>query len=311
MKAVFCDRYGGPDVLRFGEAEKPEPKDDEMLVRIRASAVTMSDIYIRSLKVSFPYSIVMRFVVGMRGPRQPIIGIVYSGTVEHAGSAIRRFRAGDEVYGMTGFHFSCYAEYTCVTETDSPKRGCVALKPENASHEEATAAAYGGLLAFQAMEKGHIGEGSKVLIYGASGTTGTVALQRAKSLGAEVTAVCGPKNIDFVKSLGADRVLDYTKDGAEALEEAYDFVLDAVGKSRTSALKKAARKHLAPGGAYSSIDDGSLQLSSPRLEAVREAVESGAVKPILDRTFALEDIRAAHEYVGAEHKRGGVAVTVG
>ena len=249
-------------------------------------------------------------MLGLTKPRKPIIGLVLAGEIESIGKNIKRFKIGDQVYGLTGFGLGAYAEYKCMKETDS-KHGCLGLKPTNITYEEATVAAYGGLLAFQYMEKGNIHRGQKVLIYGASGTTGTTAIQFAKYLGTEVTAVCSTTNLELVKSLGADIVIDYTK--ADTLDPGvqYDFILDAVGKMKTSKLKDACKKALAPKGKYVSIDDGKLMLDSKRLALIKELVEAGHIKPVIDRTYLLEQIVEAHIYVGKGHKKGGVVITVG
>jgi NADPH:quinone reductase-like Zn-dependent oxidoreductase len=194
-------------------------------------------------------------------------------------------------------------------EIDS-KRGCLALKPKNISFEEATSAAYGGLLAFQYLEKGNISAGHKVLIYGASGTSGTIAVQYAKHLGAVVTGVCGPSNLEFVKSLGADKVLDYTKNETIRYLEKYDVVLDTVGKNKTSDVKRACMASLKAHGHYISIDDGALLLESERLNRITSLVEFGIIKPINDRVYPFDQIVAAHRYVETGHKKGNVAVTV-
>ena len=194
-------------------------------------------------------------------------------------------------------------------ETDSTY-GCLAIKPANISYEEATVAAYGGLLAFQFMEKGNIQPGQKVLIYGASGTTGTTAIQFARYLGAKVTGVCSTANLELVKSLGADKVIDYTKEDTLNPGVKYDFILDAVGKSKTSKLKDACKKALTAGGKYVSIDDGSLMLDSNRLSSIKELVEAGHLKPVIDRFYPLEEIVEAHTYVGRGHKKGGVVITI-
>jgi NADPH:quinone reductase-like Zn-dependent oxidoreductase len=309
MKAIVCTKYGPPEVLQLKEVEKPTPKDNEVLIKIYAASVTNSDIFIRSSNIPLLMMIPMRLMIGITKPRNSIIGEVFSGEIEFAGSEIKRFKAGDQVYGLTGFSLGAYADYKCMKEIDS-KRGCLALKPKNISFEEATAAAYGGLLAFQQLEKGNIGRGHKVLIYGASGTSGTIAVQYAKHLGAAVTGVCGPSHIEFVKSLGADKVLDYTiKQSIESLEE-YDYVLDAVGKNKTSALKKACAKALATNGKYGSIDDGSLLLQSDRLNRITELVELGTIKPVNDRIYDFNQIVEAHKYVETGHKKGNVAITV-
>ena len=189
------------------------------------------------------------------------------------------------MYGGTGFRLGAYAEYRCMIESDSRMHGCLALKPHNLSHEEATAAAYGGLLALQYVDKGGIQAGDDVLIYGASGTSGTLAVQLAKSLGARVTGVCSARNVDLVRSLGADDVLDYTRVDAPPSGVRYAFVLDSVGKLKSSRLKEACKKALAPGGRYVSIDDGGLQLSSKRLEQLRGLIESGTVSPVVGAVY--------------------------
>ena len=309
MKAIVCERYGAPEVLRLVRCGKPVPKDDEVLIKIYATSVTNSDIFIRSAKVSPLLMIPFRLKMGLRRPRNPVIGEVFSGKIEYAGSKIRRFNTGDMVYGLTGFSLGAYADYKCMKEIDSVQ-GCLAIMPANICFEDATAAAYGGLLALQQLEKGNIARGDKVLIYGASGTSGTIAVQYAKHLGATVTAICGSANIEFVRSLGADTVLDYTDAASIGRLESYDLVLDAVGKSRSSALKKASAHALAADGRYVSIDDGALLLQSDRLDRITKLVESGAIKPVTDRVYAFDQIVEAHRYVEGGHKKGNVAVTV-
>ena len=309
MKAIICTKYGPPEVLKMKEVEKPAPKDDEVLIKIFATAVTASDIFIRGSQIPIQFWIPMRIMLGLTKPRKSIIGLVLAGKIESVGKNVKRFKPGDQVYGLTGFGLGAYAEYKCMKETDSTY-GCLALKPNNLSYEEATVAAYGGLLAFQYMEKGNIQRGQKVLIYGASGTSGTTAVQFAKYLGAEVTGVCSTSNIELVKSLGADSVIDYTKKDSINLIKQYDFILDAVGKIKTSELKETCKKALTPKGKYVSIDDGKLILDSNRLALIKELVENGHIKPVVDRSYPLEQIVEAHEYVGKGHKKGGVAITI-
>lgn len=309
MKAFICTRYGPPEVLQLREVNKPAPKDDEVLIKVHATAVTASDIFIRGSKIPIQFWIPMRLLIGLTKPRKSIIGLVLAGEIELVGKDIKRFKPGDHVYGLTGFGLGAYAEYKCMKETDSTY-GCLALKPGNISWEEATVAAYGGLLAFQYMEKGDIGRGKNVLVYGASGTTGTTAIQFAKYLGATVTAVCSTANLDMVKSLGADAVIDYTREDTLNPGVQFDFILDAVGKMKTSRLKDACKKALAPGGKYASIDDGSLKLDSGRLVLMKELVEAGYIKPFIDRCYPFEEIAEAHRYVEKGHKKGGVAIKI-
>jgi NADPH:quinone reductase-like Zn-dependent oxidoreductase len=309
MKAIICSKYGPPEVLQLREVEKPTPKDNEVLIKIYATAVTASDIFIRGSQIPIQFLIPMRLMLGLTKPRKSIIGLVLAGEIESIGKDVKRFRIGDQVYGLTGFGLGAYAEYKCMKETDST-HGCLAIKPINISYEEATVAAYGGLLAFQYVEKGNIQRGQRVLIYGASGTSGTMAIQLANYLGAKVTGVCSSTNLELVKSLGAEAVIDYTKVDTLDPGVQYDFILDAVGKIKTSKLKVACKKALAPKGKYVSIDDGSLILDSKRLASIKELVEAGHIKPIIDKCFRFEEIVEAHRYVGKGHKTGGVAVSV-
>jgi len=309
MKAFICTKYGPPEVLQLREVEKPLPKDNEVLIKIYATAVTASDIFIRSSQLPIQFLIPMRLMLGLTKPRKSIIGLVLAGEIESIGKDVKRFRIGDQVYGLTGFGLGAYAEYKCMKETDS-KHGCLAIKPANISYEEATVVIYGGLLAFQYMEKGNIQHGQKVLIYGASGTSGTTAIQLAKYLGAKVTGVCSTSNLEMVKSLGADVVIDYTKEDTLNPGVQYDFILDAVGKIKTSKLKEACKKALAPRGKYVSIDDGKLMLDSKRLTLIKELVEAGHIKPVVDRCYPFEELVDAHKYVGKGHKKGGVVIRV-
>ena len=309
MKAVVCTKYGPPEVLRIVQYKKPIPKDDEVLISIYATSVTNSDIFIRSSKVALRLLIPFRIMMGVRKPRKEIIGEVLSGVVSEVGSKITRFHVGDHVFGLTGFSVGAYAEYKCMKEVDS-KQGCLSIKPKNITFEEATSAAYGGLLAFQSLEKADVRANAKVLIYGASGTSGTVAVQLAKHLQADVTGVCGPKHISFVEELGADKTLDYTNDNEIGKLEVYDLVLDCVGKARSSALKEACRMALTKNGKYVSIDDSALLLDSSRLDRIRELIEVGKIRAINDRCYSLDQIVEAHKYVELGHKRGNVAVTV-
>jgi NADPH:quinone reductase-like Zn-dependent oxidoreductase len=311
MKAVVCTGYGPPEVLQLRQFGNPVPGDSEVLVKIRATAVTASDIFIRRGGSQLPwrYRIPMRVMIGLTKPRRAIIGLVLAGEIESAGKNAKRFKIGDQVYGVTGFGLGAYAEYTCMKETDS-RHGCLAHKPAGISFEAATVAAYGGLLALQYLEKGNLRRGQRVLIYGASGTCGTTAVQIAKHWGAHVTGVCSTANLDLVTSLGADSVIDYTKQNSAGPGVRFDFILDAVGRMKTSKFKQACKKALSPAGRYVSIDDGALKLDSGRLAVIKDLVEAGHVKPVIDRCYPLEKIVEAHSYVGEGHKKGGVAITI-
>ena len=310
MKAVICNRYGSPDVLQLAEVDKPVPNENEILIEIKASAVTASDLFIRGSNIPLRFKILMRLYMGIFKPRKSIIGLVFSGIVKSAGNKIKRFSPGDEVYGMTGFNLGTYAEYTCIKETDSTT-GCVSIKPKNISFEEATSAVYGGSLALQFMDIGNIKENQNILIYGASGTSGTIAVQYGKYLGANVTAVCSGEHLDFVKSLGADHVIDYTI--TDTLDEniKFNFILDSVGKMKISKLKNNCRKALLNDGKYVSIDDGALKLSSKRLDLLTGLIENNKIKPVVDKIYPLDEIVEAHRYVEKGHKKGGVVVAIG
>jgi NADPH:quinone reductase-like Zn-dependent oxidoreductase len=309
MKAVVCERDGPPEVLRMVQNKKPGPREDEVLIQICATSVTNSDIFIRSSKVAWQVLIPMRLMLGIRRPRNEIIGEVFSSIIAGNGSKIGRFHVGDQVHGLTGMSLGAYAEYKYMKEVDS-KQGCLALKPNNISFAEATAAAYGGLLAFQFLKKANVQPKDNALIYGASGTSGILALQLAKHLQAHVTGVCGSNNINFIKELGADKVIDYTNPREIDKLETYDVVIASVGKARTSALKVACKKALAKRGQYVTIDDSPLIPDSGRPDRIRALVEAGVIKVFNDRSYPLEHIVEAHRYVEQGHKRGNVAVTV-
>jgi NADPH:quinone reductase-like Zn-dependent oxidoreductase len=309
MKAIVCPKYGPPDVLRVATRAKPMPSDDEVLIKIYATSVTNSDIFIRSSRVRFLALIPFRIMIGILRPRNEIIGQVFAGEIERAGRNVKTLKQGDKVYGLTGFSLGAYADFKTMKETNS-KQGCISLMPGNAGFEEATSAAYGGLLALQMLEKRTIDRRSKILLYGASSTTGIFALQYVKHLGAEATCVCGEKNLGFIQNLGADKALDYAKDESIRGLERYDFAFDCVGKARKSNLRTACAGRVPGPKDFLSIDDEPLVLSSDRLARVKGLVENGVVKPYNDRVYDFDQIAEAHRYVELGHKRGNVAVTV-
>lgn len=307
MRAAVCTRYGPPEVLQLQDVDKPVPKDDEVLIKIHATTVTSSDVFVRSAvrSASLPLQIMMRLVVGIMRPRRPILGMVLAGEIEKTGKDVRRFRAGERVYAFTKFRFGAYAQYTSV-----PEASTLASAPSDLAYEETAAILYGGLLALHYLRKGNIRSGQRVLIYGASGAVGTSATQLAKHFGAEVTAVCSTTNLQLARSLGADAVMDYTKEHIPREGKLYDLVFDAVGKRKTSRLKVACRQALAPGGRYISVSDGRPRWPASDLALITELVEAGKVKPVIDRRYPLEQIAEAHRYVEQEHKKGNVVVTI-
>ena len=312
MKAIVCTKYGPPEVLQLQEVEKPTPKDNEVRVKVYATAVTASDCIVRGFKLPrwHPMGLMMGLVVGFTAPRKPILGMVLAGEVESVGQDVSRFKVGDHVYGSTvkssaDIRFGAYAQYITL-----PEDSLIAIKPPNLTYEEAAAIPYGFGLAISYLKKGNIQSKQKVLIYGASGAIGTTAVQLANAFGAEVTGVCSKRNLYFVKSLGAGTVIDYTKEDTLPGGERYDLVLDAVGKSKSSKLKDQCQKALTPDGKYISVDDGSPKNSIEELSLLNELVESGKLKAVIDRSYPLEEIVEAHKYVDQGHKKGNVVITV-
>jgi NADPH:quinone reductase-like Zn-dependent oxidoreductase len=302
MRAVVCTRYGPPEVLQLRDVPKPTPRSGEVCIKIFATSVTASDCIVRAFNIPRRLKLPMGAVLGFRRPRNPILGLVLAGEVESVGRDATKFKPGDQVYAFTAFRFGAYAEYECLPET-----AIVALKPSNASHEEAAAIPYGGLLALHFLKQANVESRRRVLVYGASGAIGTSAVQLAKHFGADVTGVCSAANLELVRSLGANAVIDYTKDDFTRNGARYDLVFNAVGK-RKAMLQ--ADGSLTPGGRHITVDDNSPKMRAEDLAFLTELVESGRLRPVIDKSYPLEQIVEAHRYVDAGHKKGNVVVRV-
>jgi len=302
MKAIVATQYGGPEVLQLKEIEKPTPKENEILIKVHATTVTVADFRMRSFTVPAPLWILARIALGITKPKQPIFGTELAGEVEAVGENVTLFKVGDQVLASTlTENFGAYSQYKSL-----PEEGMVTTKPANLTYEEAAALPIGATTALRLLRKGNIQSGQKVLIYGASGSVGTYAIQLAKYLGAEVTGVCSTANLDMVKSLGADHIIDYTKEGFSSIKERYDVIFDTVGKFPKSRYSKI----LAPKGTIVTIARLSTKENKEVLASIKELAETGRIKAVIDRCYPLEQMVEAHRYVDVGHKKGNVVVTV-
>jgi len=309
MKAIVCSKYGPPEVLQIKEVEKPSPKPHQVLIKVFATTVHIGDTKIRRLAPGlgpvrdFFFKPIMRIIVGFRGPRKEILGMELSGEIEAVGNDVTLFKVGDPVFASTEFRFGAYAQYCCL-----PEDGILAIKPSTMTHEEAAPVSNGGITALIHLRRADIRKGHKVLIYGASGSVGTYAIQIAKHFGAEVTAVCSTPNLEMVKSLGADKVIDYTRQDFTQNGETYDVIYDAVGKLEPSKRKKS----LSTSGLYLNVlaISGNIKLKVGDLNALKELCEAGKLRSVIDRRYPMEEMVEAHRYVDKGHKKGNVVVTI-
>lgn len=303
MKAIVATQYGGPEVLQLKEIEKPTPKDNEVLIKVHATTVTAADFRMRSFTVPAAVWIPARLALGITKPRQPIYGSELAGVVEAVGKDVTRFKVGDQVFASTlTENFGGYAEYKCL-----PEKAMMVIKPNNVTYEESAAMPIGATTALRLLRKGNIRRGQKVLIYGASGSVGTYAIQLAKYFGAEVTGVCSTSNLEMVKSLGADHVIDYTKEDFSATEECYDVIYDTVAKFPKSQYSKV----LAPNGTFVSMAKLDTKENMDNLIFIKELIEKGEIKAVIDRCYPLEEMVEAHKYVDLGRKKGNVVISVG
>jgi len=328
MKSVVCTKYGPPEVLQIKEVEKPVPKNNEVLIRVHAASVNYGDLIARNFKDVTPSKfnmpmllwIISKLVFGLRKPRIKVLGSEFSGEIESIGVNVKKFKQGDKVFGYLGANMGAYAEYICLPET-----GCLAIKPENMTYNEAAAVSYGAIMALPLLKKVNLKPGQKILINGASGSIGSAAVQIAKHFGAEVTGICGTPRLEFVKTLGADKVIDYTKEDFTQNGEKYDVIFDILGKSSFSQNKNSLNEN----GIYllasfktkqlfqmllTSISGGRKVICSIApgslndLILVKELIEEGKIKTIIDKRFPLEQTAEAHRYVEEGNKKGSVVI---
>lgn len=304
MKAAVYTQYGGPEVLSLTELDKPEPKANELLIKVEASSVAAGDVRVRASDFPTLFWFPARLIFGLFKPKKQTLGHEFSGTIEAVGTAISQFKVGDQVFGTTTLQkYGAYAEYTCVPE--KAKQCVIAKAPKGIALKQVATVPIGAMTALFLLEKVKLNKGQKILVYGASGSVGTYAVQMAKHMGAEVTAVCSTANVELVASLGASKVIDYKKEDYTAEGAVYDVVFDAVGKTPKSKAKSVLKK----GGAYTSINVFTSE-NTEKLQEIAAMIEAGSLRPVIDREYPLEKIAEAHRYVDSGRKKGNVLINI-
>jgi NADPH:quinone reductase-like Zn-dependent oxidoreductase len=323
MKVAAYERYGPPDVVQLIEVEKPTPKVGEVLIRVRATTVSSGDWRVRSLDVPAGFKLLSRLFLGYSKPRQPILGTELAGTIEAVGAGVKKFKVGDDVFAFSGVRMGCHAEYKCM-----PEDGRVVPKPKNLSYDEAAALSFGGTTALSYFRRAKLQRGETVLINGASGAVGVALVQLARHFGAEVTAVCSGANAELVRSLGATRVIDYTKEDFTRSGESYDVIADTAGTAPFSrcqgSLKNGGRLLLILAGLGETLRAPWISLWGDKrviagpaaedaddLRLLAELSSANEFRPIIDRRYPFDQIVEAHRYVDTGRKRGSVVVTLG
>lgn len=328
MKAIVWTKYGSPDGLKLKEVEQPVPKDNEVLIKIHAATASQADTEFRRLKFPLLFALPLRIYLGFIKPtRRTILGTEFAGEVVTTGKDVSRYQPGDQVYGYTGLGLGTYAEYICLAEEPSALASVMARKPANVSYEQAAVLPFGGLEALHSLGKANIQRGQKVLIVGAGGSIGTYSVQLAKHYGAEVTGVDKPGKLEMLRSIGADQVIDYTREDFTKNGQKYDVIMDTIGKSPFSGSLRSLKEN----GAYLNANPGLLGsvwmrwvagrsgkqifpwtagYSTDNLLALKELVEAGTLKPIIDRSYLLEQVAEAHRYVDTGQKKGNVVIKV-
>lgn len=317
MKAIELTKYGAPKFLQMNEVEKPSPKDNEILIKIHASSVSSGDARMRRAD---PF--IIRLIFGFKRPRKPVLGVVVAGEIEAIGKSVSNYKVGDQIFGSSGMNFGAHAEYLTVSED-----AVLALKPDNMSYEEAASIPFGATASMHFLRIANIQQGQKVLVYGASGALGTMAVQLAKNYGADITAVCSTTNVEMMKSLGADHVIDYTQEDFSTNGEKYDVIFDTIGKSSLrKALNSLSDKGyllLASAGIGTMIGgsirsmfmkkkivSGVIKETVKDMNFFKQLIEKGSLKAVIDRIYPLEQIAEAHAYVDKGHKKGNVIIAI-